>query len=69
MNKKRIITRIIVSPIILALLICSYVIGCAKHFVKYIRYGGEWITYTKDDPKRMDDIFKLLKEQNNEQTN
>lgn len=63
MNKRRIVLRILVSPIILALLIFSYGLGCVKHFIKYIRYGGEWVTYTKGDPKRMEDIYKLLKEQ------
>jgi hypothetical protein len=32
----------------------------------YIRYGGEWITYLKNDPKTVQDIYKLLKEQNKE---
>ena len=64
MNKKRIVFRIILSPIILTLLIFTYGIGCLKHFIKYIKYGGEWITYAKEDTKRMEDIYKLLKEQN-----
>ena len=63
MNKRRMIPRLIISPIILALLICTYAFGCFKHFIKYIRYGGEWVSYTKDDPKRLEDIYKLLKEQ------
>jgi hypothetical protein len=63
MNKRRIVSRILVSPIILALLIFSYALGCLKHFVKYIRYGGEWVTYTKGDPKTIGDIYELLKEQ------
>jgi hypothetical protein len=63
MNKKRLIARLIVSPLILGLLIFAYSVGCIKRFVQYIRYGGEWLTYEKDDIKRMDDIYKLLKEQ------
>jgi hypothetical protein len=62
MNKRRIISRLIVSPIILVLLIVSYGIGCIKHFVRFIKYGGEWLSYTKNDAKRMDDIYKFLKE-------
>ena len=64
MNKRNILSRILVSPIILALLLVTYLYGCLKHFVKYIRYGGEWLTYDKTDRRSMDDIFKILKEKN-----
>lgn len=66
-NKQRLIPRLIISPIILLLLIFTYAFGCAKHFFRFVRYGGEWVSYTKDDPKRMEDIYKLLKEQHNQQ--
>lgn len=71
MNKRKFIQRLIVSPFILGILICSYTFGCIKHFGMYLKYGGEWITYTKGDPKRMEDIYKQLKEQheNNSITN
>jgi hypothetical protein len=64
MNKRKIISRIIVSPLILGILLFSYGKGCLKHFVKYLRYGGEWVTYSKDEPKSMQEIYKLLKERN-----
>ena len=66
MNKRRLLLRIIVSPLILGLLIITYIHHCLRHFVVYIRYGGEWITYLKNDPKTVQDIYKLLKEQNKE---
>lgn len=62
MNKKRIIPRLIVSPIVFALLILTYAMGCVKHFIKFIRYGGEFMTYDKDDDKRMNEIYKILKD-------
>lgn len=63
MNKQRIILRILVSPTIFILLIFTYGFACLKHFIKFLRYGGQWITYEKEDPKRMEEIYKLLKEQ------
>jgi len=62
MNKKRIVLRFLVSPFILGILIVTYGKALFRHFIKFIRYGGEWITYEKEDPKRMQDIYNLLKD-------
>lgn len=64
MNKRRLIERIMVSPFILGILIVNYTFGCIKHFIGYLRWGGEWITYKKDDPARMKEIFEVLKDTN-----
>lgn len=64
MSKRKVISRVIVSPLIFWILLFSYGQGCLKHFVKYLRYGGEWVTYSKDEPKSMQEIYKLLKERN-----
>lgn len=66
-NKMKLIQRLIISPIILLLLIFAYAMGCVKHFFNFVRYGGEWFSYSKDDPKRMDDIYRILKEQYDKQ--
>ena len=66
MNKKRIIARIIVSPFIFGILTVTYTIGLLKHFVLYIKYGGEWITHGKDASVNMVDIFNELKKQHYE---
>lgn len=63
MNKRLFIFRLLASPFILGMLTMSYGYGLIKHFIKYLQYGGEWITYAKEDPKRLEDIYKLLKEQ------
>lgn len=64
MNKRKFIPRLLVSPFILGVLIVSYSIGCLKHWIRFVRYGGEWITYVKDDPKRLEDIFNEMKKSN-----
>lgn len=62
MNKRNLILRLIVSPFIFGILLISYTYGLFNHFIKYIRWGGEWITYDKDDTKRMKEIFEYLKD-------
>ena len=62
MNYKKIGLRLIASPFILGILIISYTYGMLNHFVKYIWWGGEWITYNKNDTKRMKEIFEYLKD-------
>lgn len=62
MNNQKLVLRFIASPLILGILILTYSYNCIKHFLKYLRYGGEWVTYNNEDPKRMEDIYKLLKE-------
>jgi hypothetical protein len=68
MNKRRLFLRILASPVILQLLIITYLFGCIRHFIEYLKYGGEWIRYVDNEYKCINDIYKLLKEQlkNNE---
>lgn len=63
MNKKRIILRLLVSIPILCVLLITYTWGAFKHWIGFLRYGGEWINYTKDDPKTIGILFELMKEQ------
>jgi hypothetical protein len=63
MNKRNLLPRLIVSPAILLLLILAYSFSLLKHFIGYIRWGGELITLQKNDHKNVNDIFKLLKEE------
>ena len=61
MAKRKIILRIIISPFLLAILIITYLFACGRHWILFIKYGGEWLTYKKDDPKRMEAIYEILK--------
>jgi len=61
--KKRLSLRILVSPFILCIFLITYSIACITHFVGYLKHGGEWITYKKDDPGTIGDIYdELLKQ-------
>lgn len=62
-NKRNFIPRLIVSPLIFSLLTVSYTIGLFKHFIGYIRFGGEWVTYTEASPDiTLRKIYDTVKE-------
>ena len=61
MAKRKIILRIIISPFLLGILIITYIFASFKHWILFIKYGGEWLTYKKDDPIRMEAIYEILK--------
>jgi hypothetical protein len=63
MNKRNFFIRALVSPGVLLLLAISYTYAFVKHFIAYMRWGGEFITLKKDDRKKIDDIFQLLKDE------
>lgn len=62
MKKRRLVIRLIVSPFVFGVLLITYTWGLFSHFIKFIRWGGEWKTYQKDDPIRMEEIYKYLKQ-------
>ena len=62
----KIALRILASPFILPLLLITYSYCTVKHFVKFLRYGGELVTYQKDEPKRMKDIYEMLRKMQDE---
>lgn len=65
MNKKRLLPRLIVSPIILAFLIVAFLYKAINLWCRFMWYGGEWITLDKDDKVTMSDIYNELKKQHN----
>lgn len=70
MKNKKLISRLIVSPFILGILTISYTIGLVKQFIGYIRYGGEWVTYYKDDKDTIRNMIDLFKSSpKNDETN
>lgn len=62
----RAVMRVLISPAILFLLIVTYFRGMIIHFYGYIRYGGEWYTYTKTDRHTVGEIYKELLQFNSE---
>lgn len=67
MNKQRLLLRIIASPFIFGILFISWQYHFVRHFISVMRYGGEWVSYEKDQPATMTSIFRELKKQNLEE--
>lgn len=53
--------RLLVYPLILGILLITYNINVIKVSILFIIYGGEWITYYKDDKKTIKDIYDKMK--------
>lgn len=59
-SKYKLLIRLIVSPIILALMLVTYLVNTIRMFVMFIRYGGEWITYDKEDIASIEKIYRQI---------
>ena len=62
--KIRFFLRILMSPFLLCIILIKYNYHALKHTFLAVKYGGEWITYTKDEPKTIKDVFEELKSNN-----
>lgn len=61
MKKEKLLIRIFASPFIFGVLVVFYTFNMLRHFFGFLRYGGEWVTYRKNDKERINDIFLYLK--------
>lgn len=56
------ILRIITFPFILSIVLIAYNYHAFKHSIKFLIYGGEWITYDAADKITIKDIYIKLKD-------
>ena len=56
--------RILAYPIVLALILFKYNAHAIINSICFLLYGGEWITYAKEDKVTMQDIYLKIKEKN-----
>lgn len=56
------ILRLIGFPFILGLILVKYNAHAIINAICFLFYGGEWITYAKEDKVTMLDIYQKLKE-------
>ena len=64
-NKARlIILRIIASPFVLGVVLVSFVYYAIRNAVGFTFYGGEWITYRKEDKHTINEIYHEIKNKN-----
>lgn len=68
MKTKNLILRIIVSPFILGLMLIKYNYACIERLFYFLKYGGEWINYDKEENLTIKKVYEVLKK-NNESAN
>lgn len=62
MNTNKLFLRLIVSPFVLCMLTISYSFALAKHFIGFLRWGGELIAHQKDERPTVNDLYKQMQE-------
>ncbi|HPY81282.1 MAG TPA: hypothetical protein PK548_05540 [Bacteroidales bacterium] len=62
MNTRFLLLRILVSPIIFALILVGHTYSAVKRFYLFIRYGGEFITFENNERPTIEKIYQKLKE-------
>ena len=62
------LTRLIASPFVLAIVVIFKVAWLIKFMTHYIAFGGETIVHDKEDKVMIYDIYQELKKQKNERT-
>lgn len=55
------ILRLMAFPFILSIILIKYNYHAIRNTVCFLFYGGEWITYAKEDKVTMQDIYMELK--------
>lgn len=63
MKTAKLIARIALSPLIFIIYFVFVFIGAVRHLILFVRYGGEMITYKKEDHVMVLDIYELLKKE------
>lgn len=61
MNKNIIVMRIILSPFLLVMALVAFIYQAFYLTYLFVRYGGEVISYDKDDKPTMFKIYQHLK--------
>lgn len=62
-SKYKLALRLFASIPFLAVILISALIGSIRTWIMFIRFGGEYIVYDKDNVATMDKIYNQLKQQ------
>ena len=65
MKTINLIKRIIVSPFVLGILLITHGFFVAKRTIEFIRFGGEYVKYDKEETKTIRNLYDLIKEREN----
>lgn len=68
-NKQNLTLRIISAPLILCILLVAHNFFVFKRFWHYLKFGGEYINFEKDEKRTIKDIYEMLQEIKDERKN
>ena len=63
MNEHKLITRIIVTPFAFAIILIAYIAHAVHRTFLFLKYGGEFISFTEHERPTIEDIYNELKAQ------
>lgn len=63
MKTFKFIARLLVSPFIAAMIIITYNLHAMRRVYLFIKYGGEYAEYDKDEHSTIHDIYLEIKNQ------
>lgn len=59
----KLILRLLGSPFVLCIILIMYNYHAIRHFILFIKHGGELIIYKQDDRNTIEDIYNEIKKQ------
>lgn len=61
MKTTKIIIRLLISPFLLGIFIVTYFLFSIKRLYHFVKYGGEWINYDKNEKITIQMIYEELR--------
>jgi hypothetical protein len=68
-NKRNFLIRLIAAPFIFGLLLITHNFFALKRFWHFLKFGGEYVNFEKDERHTILEIYKMLEEMKNERKN
>jgi len=62
MNKRHLFLRVLVSPFVLCLILIGFNYTGLRRFILFMRYGGEFVAFEKNDRATLDKLYLIAKE-------
>ena len=59
--KFKVLMRILVSPFVFLLILVTYNLHAIRNTFMFLKHGGEWVTYAKDEKATMERIYDEVK--------
>jgi hypothetical protein len=65
-QKPKLFLRYAASLFVLGLILIAALFNAFRRWIAFLKYGGEWINYEKDEKTTIQDIYNQLKNKKHE---